>query len=364
VYPHRVERTEDELADIDAKAAEYDRLVEQWAHVSDLPAEVEARLAEIDAALDAYGDGWAYDAEDVARGGVIVALGQDGEARIERGFIRPEDERPAPQVETEGSVYEGTSPPVSEEGAFGSGAEEGDDDEPDGLTPLSDRLVADLTAHRTAALRDALALNPHAAFVAALHALVVRTFYAGADPATCLDLRLSSYPLGREAPGIEDSPAGRKLAERHEAWARQLPSGPREAWEFVVALDTDSREALFAHCVSLTVNAVRGWQARPAALSHAESLGAFIGLDMTVYWQATARSYFERVTKARIAEAVGEAVSDEAAERIAGLKKPEMAAAAEQLVAASGWLPPILRTAPPRGEEEGASPTETTLAAA
>ncbi|WP_186467832.1 hypothetical protein [Bradyrhizobium stylosanthis] len=40
-----------------------------------------------------------------------------------------------------------------------------------------------------------------------------------------------------------------------------------------------------------------------------------------------------------------ERVSEEAAERLSVLKKTEMAAAAEQLLAATDWLPPLLRTA-------------------
>ena len=38
------------------------------------------------------------------------------------------------------------------------------------------------------------------------------------------------------------------------------------------------------------------------------------------------------------------AVSDEAAERIATMKKQAMAETAEQLLAETGWLPPLLRT--------------------
>jgi ParB family chromosome partitioning protein len=342
VYPHKVERTPEAQAQIDAIAAEYDGLVEQWAHTDDLPADVEARLAEIDASLEGYGDGCAFEPDELARGGVLVALGQDGEARIERGLIRPEDELPAPVPGAEASS-EVDGGRVDDGGEPAPAAD--DEDEPDGLAPLSDRLLADLTAHRTAALRDALAENPQAAFIAVVHALVARTFYVGSDPATCLDLRPVSYQLDRDAVGIEDSPAGRKIAERHEVWARQLPADAKDAWAFVVGLDSDSREALFAHCVGLTVNAVRGLQGRPGALAHAEALASYVNLDMGAYWTPTARSYFERVTKARIGEAVREAVSDEAAERIAGLKKPEMAQAAEPLVAVTGWLPPILRTA-------------------
>jgi ParB family chromosome partitioning protein len=49
------------------------------------------------------------------------------------------------------------------------------------------------------------------------------------------------------------------------------------------------------------------------------------------------------VPKALIREAVTEAVSPEAAERIAGLKKADMASAAEALLGDSGWLPKQLR---------------------
>ena len=55
----------------------------------------------------------------------------------------------------------------------------------------------------------------------------------------------------------------------------------------------------------------------------------------------------ERVTKARIGEAVREAVSDDAAERIGGMKKPEMASEAEGLLAGKAWLPCLLRAPVP-----------------
>ncbi|MFX9665307.1 DNA-binding protein, partial [Acinetobacter baumannii] len=72
--------------------------------------EVEARFKEIDAALDAFGDGTAYDPDEVARGGVFVILGHDGQARIERGLIRPEDELPVAEAEAEDSAQGETEP--------------------------------------------------------------------------------------------------------------------------------------------------------------------------------------------------------------------------------------------------------------
>jgi ParB family chromosome partitioning protein len=341
VYPAQVERSPEDQAEIDAISAQYDELVARWSHVEDLPPEVEARLTEIDVQLEAFGDSYAYPPDEIARGGVFVVLSHDGTARIERGHIRPED-LPVIEPERDGERAEAEDPPESEDGEAEG---ETEDEEPDGLTPLSDRLVADLTAHRTAALRDALADDPDAALLVLIHAAVLRTFYGDAT-ATCADIRFLSASLAREAEGIEDSVVARRIAERHEAWARQLPQAASDAWGFVLDLDGDSRKAILAHCVGLTVNAVHGWERRPMAWAHADALAGHIGLDMTGYWTPTARSYFGRVTKARIGEAVREAASDDAAERIGGLKKTEMAEAAEQLVVATGWLPPLLRSAP------------------
>ena len=75
---------------------------------------------------------------------------------------------------------------------------------------------------------------------------------------------------------------------------------------------------------------------------------------MTGYWRPTVQSYLGRVTKAGIVEAVREGVSEEAAERISGMKKVEMAAAAEQLLAATDWLPSVLRTA--KTEDQARAP--------
>jgi hypothetical protein len=98
----------------------------------------------------------------------------------------------------------------------------------------------------------------------------------------------------------------------------------------VCALDSDSRQALFAHCVSLSVNAVyEAYNRRPRALDHAGRLAQAVALDMAAAgWKATVESYLGRVTKGRIVDAVREAKGEEAAQRIAHLKKAEMASLA------------------------------------
>jgi ParB family chromosome partitioning protein len=77
----------------------------------------------------------------------------------------------------------------------------------------------------------------------------------------------------------------------------------------LLACDADSRHALLAHCVGLSVNAVHdSWNRRPRALAHAERVAEAIDLDIAAArWSPTVDNYLRRVTKARILEAVREA---------------------------------------------------------
>lgn len=128
-------------------------------------------------------------------------------------------------------------------------------------------------------------------------------------------------------------------------WAGQLPRDVADLWAFIVGLDETRLLALLAHCASRTVNALRlPWDRKPKALQTADRLASAIGLDIVKDWTPTVNSYLGRVTKAHIVAAVAEGVSQDAANRIVGMKKPDMANAAEQLLAGTGWLPAIMRT--------------------
>src|SRR6185503_7974955 len=66
-----------------------------------------------------------------------------------------------------------------------------DPDDDDRSKPLSDRLVTELTAHRTLALRDAVASDPDTAFLAVLYTACLGTFY-GVSSASCLEISVKS----------------------------------------------------------------------------------------------------------------------------------------------------------------------------
>jgi ParB family chromosome partitioning protein len=338
-YPEPVELSPEDQQRLDAVQTEFNALNEQYDSADELPDDVDARFGELEAEIERLTAGQhAYTPDVIARGGVFVVLNHDGTARIERGFVRPEDDH---QSEAEDS--DGSEPPTAPVEAGESGEESEDDGK-----PPSDLVIRDLTAHRTLGLRLAVGAQPDAAFLAVTHALVAQTFYRGHGEVTCLDLEPTSTPLGGHADGIEDTAAAKALAERHERWAVQMPQDPADLWGFVAGLDHDSRMALFAHCAALTVFAVKQpWERKPLALASADRLAQAVALDMTAHWTPTVRTYLGRVTKAQIGEAVREAVSEDAAAHIADMKKQPMADAAEQLLAGTGWLPALLRTPAP-----------------
>ncbi len=275
---------------------------------------------------------------------MFVVLNPYGVPKIERGFVRPEDEKPAEPVaedETDAVIAEDDEQAEDREDEEDAEIEEADDGK-----PIPDSLIRDLTAHRTLGLRLALGEQPDMAMIALTHSFVGQLLY-NAHASSCLEIKVNSEALGGHAEGIADTSAAEALAERHDRWAEQLPRDIADLWTFIVGLDGESRLTLLAHCVSLSVNAVQTpWERKPGPLAAAEALATALDLDMTKHWTPTARSYFGRVTKAQIAKAVGEAVSPEAAERITPMKKPDMADAAEQLAVATGWLPSVLRTRP------------------
>lgn len=281
---------------------------------------------------------------------------------VERGYVRPEDEAPASDAERAdgGSAVEGDeASDTTRSGVqravitIGGGTESEDED--DGvIKPLPDRLVTELTAHRTLALRDAVAGDPRVAMTALLHKLVSDTF-AGVAAGGCLEASVRTVFLSVQAADLKDSASARSVAERQAAWNNDLPRDDQALWDWIDALDDARRMTLLAHCVSNGVNALiekvdryggaglsqRGLERR---LLQADRLARAVGLDMVeAGWKPTVDNYLGRVTKARIIEAVREGAGERAAGLIDHLKKGDMAKEAARLLGDTGWLPEPLR---------------------
>ncbi|MER9963254.1 ParB/RepB/Spo0J family partition protein [Mesorhizobium sp. M0045] len=338
--------TEPEQATRDALQAELDALEQTYADADDLPEEVDERFGEIETTIGALDERpEVFDPEEIGRAGAFVSIDASGNLKVERGYVRPKDERPV-ETEADGETDAVAARPEREVDRSSAAIETVmEQEEDDGLKPIPDRLMTELTAHRTLALRHALGEQPDVAFVAALHALTLRAFYRyGSD--TCLELDLKIVSFGTQAPGLNDTSMASAVDARHQCWVAVLPREPGELWDALLAFDSDSRQTLFAHCVSLSVNAMyEAYNRRPRALAHADQLAQAVDLDMVAAgWVPTVDTYLGRVTKARILASVREARGTRAGDRIEHLKKGDMAEKAQELLAASGWLPEQLRT--------------------
>ncbi|WP_245310362.1 hypothetical protein [Bradyrhizobium jicamae] len=150
-YPHPVELSAEDQTALDVAKKEFDRLTEQHQTADELPDEVDAWFGELENQIEQLeAKRQAYDPGDVAHGGAFVILNHDGTIRIERGFIRPEDDKPHAEAGQEGDAQAPDEESEGNDQARRDGeGEEGENEEEDEEQTLSDTLVRDLTAHRT-----------------------------------------------------------------------------------------------------------------------------------------------------------------------------------------------------------------------
>lgn len=95
------------------------------------------------------------------------------------------------------------------------------DDEDDGvLKPLPERLVMELTAHRTLALREAIGRSPDVALTLLLMKLVNDTFRSSRGFGQLLGASVRTVYMSAQAPDLKDSPVAKAVDDRHSARGR------------------------------------------------------------------------------------------------------------------------------------------------
>ena len=344
---------------------EQERLEAKYPADQELPDDIDRRLGEIENKLEAFERRpTVFDPAEIAIGGAFVTVDEDGELVVDRGWVRPEDEL-VETVESEGA-----------EPAAGIAGEDDDDlspasrrtivtvngqpaepeEEPEVIRPLPEKLVIELSAHRTIALRNAVGGNPHVAMTALLHKLARDAFRRFTHGAT-VQVSVHEVFCGNQGTDLKTTPYAKAVDERHAAWKAEVPTDDDALWDWLVALDDESRMALLAHCMSLGINAL---YERPnplsgsgisekqlqARMAEADRLARVTDLDMAeAGFRPTVANYFGRVTKQRILEAIAEGVGESTANLLDLQKKDKMsmAAEAEERLADTGWLPEPLR---------------------
>jgi len=294
--------------------------------------------------LQALEDGLqGYGANVKAAAGAIVTIDRNGEAVIHRGLMR---EAEAKALRTLEKLRQGFSDPDA------ANDDEGEEDEAPKAAAISDRLAQRLSAHRTAALQIEVAQHPQVALAALVHGMVQTVLqgrYYGHDLPLGVSLKVQDRLEGM-APDWPHSVAAVALRELQQAWGDKLPEDSAELFAALLAKPQDELVKLLAVCVASTVDVVT-----PRATPHqpGEELAQAVGLDMAAWWQPTAEGYFKHVPKAAVLQAVGE-FAPESVNRLAKLKKADIASEAERLVNGTGWMPAIFKTedAPEEGPQD------------
>jgi len=360
---------EEDQARLDALKAEHLSITEAFEDWDELPEKADKHLGEIEnqiEALEGAGNP-VFDPTEVARAGAVVTIDRAGATQILRGYVRPEDEvvaepEPAQTDETGGGSADAAVPARGQTAIITLGGVEPATAQPteedDVLRPIPEKLLIELTAFRTIALRDAVAGNPRVAMTLLLHKLVSDTFqhrYGG----SCLQVSVFAPSMYNIAPkGLDESVPASRMSERREQWGEVIPHDDQALWDWLADAGDDVRAELLAFCVSYGINALfertNPYGAGPTQhgietrLKHATRIARETGLDLVeVGWRPTAESYLNRVPRARILEAVREGCGERTAQMIDHLKKGDMVVEAERLMAETGWLPEALRLETP-----------------
>jgi ParB family chromosome partitioning protein len=207
---------------------------------------------------------------------------------------------------------------------------------------LSDRLITNLTAQRTAAVQAGLIANQKVS-LAVLAAHLVQTQFLrhyGESPVK-VSVTSQMHSLRDASPTFEGSRAQQVLMAEHDALVALLPTNVQDCLSFFIDQDVSVALRLITYCTAISVNGVRGKNSTQDALA---PIAAAVSLDMRQWWQADQPNYLALVPKAKMIEAVVEAHGGPlAADGWDKLKKDEVLDRCTDALKGTGWLPPVLR---------------------
>lgn len=323
-FPERVRERRRALSE--AEQAEEQRL-----HAELDSAEDEAEIERIEEALDALArSGWQV--EEVALAGAVITLAHDGTTKIERGLVRADDVKALKALRRKFSKPE----TLESGGDDGGGADDSDCEATKPKPNISAKLLNELMAHKTLALRAEVAGKPDLALRLLVIALASNARHEFST-FSLLRVRIDETDVSRQITRYE-SKAPQALAEIATSWRERLPTGADALWAFVAEAETETLLELLAALVAPAIELAPG-----RAEGVAAAICAAAGLDMSQYWRATPESYFEHVRKDAIIEAIKEVNPALDRAKLDKASKKEVLSRAKSVFKSSTWLPEPLR---------------------
>ena len=281
-----------------------------------------------------------WPAEGKVHAGAIVTVSREGDAEIIRGLLREVDRK---AVESAHRRAKGGSASARAQAEGGESDGEGEPSEPTSRTPrLSDALTRRLAAHRTVALQAALGGNTHLALATLANVFVQRVFgdaWGRDKPAMQVTLQLPAQALVAAADDVEASRAGQAVEASKQHWRERMPEARGEWFDWLIGLPQDDLLDLLALCASLTLNALPN----AAATVDANAIAHAVGLDMADWWEPTAESFLNHVSKVQIVDALKEAGPDLIDDGVGAMKKDVLVVKAASWLSGKRWLPQPLR---------------------
>ena len=234
--PETVALPETDLARRAELAEQLDEFAAEYPYgVEDAPEDIQAEVQSVQAELDAFEDRErAFRPEDMARAGAMVMLAGDGTLTVERGFVRPEDEpQPEPAIEDPVEAATHVQDEAGDEDGIAGEVPDGNGLVASAVTPgpapkdkapaLPADLDAELSAHRTAALRAEIMRQPDLALRVLVHGLATTAFY-GPYMATVARVGYA-HGMAHGVGGVgADSPARQAITAAEDEQRAKLPN--------------------------------------------------------------------------------------------------------------------------------------------
>ncbi|UXT00635.1 ParB/RepB/Spo0J family partition protein (plasmid) [Agrobacterium tumefaciens] len=372
IFPINRAHTEAEQAELSRLGEQFDEITARIDdHAEGDPAieADEAALYEIEQQIEAIQNAAkVYDMAEKALAGCVVTIAYSGALQIEKGLVRGDDlaalrrlRHPEAADEDNGQDGEGVS--VGNSPALSAGH---DDDQAEPPTVYSAALIEELTAIRTAAMRNELATRPNLALAVMLYPLVLKVFLTGPSYWRIGSSVEISGQVKDLTPSIKETGACAALREWnsiHETWSHKLPGDPGDLWEWLLEQRQDDLLDLLAVVTAANINAVEAKHDHDRErLAHADQVAAALKLDMRQHWEPKA-PFLSRLSKAQIAEVMEDAGCAKSAIKAAGkAPKAEAVTLAEQALKGKTWLPAQFRS-PNKDDKSGEDAAPRAIAA-